>query len=316
MLVNTRKLRLLLCENKLKIYRELISLNNENTKLLDKIYKYIKIKESKLNIQSGTEEEDMIREYIYGIETIFSDMYLIPYKPKFSLEMTRDDISDSPSSILDYIVNESRKTLYIQSRYLGNNSNIDEISTINKCHEMAVDVIYNCQLLNIKNKLYKLNPGYIDNSSLFGGSGYHYITIAELFGKYYLIDPSYSQYFTVKRNSLERLGICNVQNCLVGRYMMMTKERIAIAKKLMSDGWLELNESNFKAYLDGFTLFYRNGLYYEKTHDFSYEPPYTINDYLKFLRGEDNQVNHEGEECLGYQKRPLHDPYLDFKRSI
>ena len=42
----------------------------------------------------------------------------------------------------------------------------------------------------------------------------------------------------------------------------------------------------------------------KKTNDYSYETNYTPEDYINFLEKKDNQINHEGREVLGYQKRP------------
>ena len=37
-----------------------------------------------------------------------------------------------------------------------------------------------------------------------------------------------------------------------------------LEEKIVKDGFVELTEHNFKHYLDGFTLSFRNGLFYEQ----------------------------------------------------
>ena len=46
--------------------------------------------------------------------------------------------------------------------------------------------------------------------------------------------------------------------------------------------------------------------------DFSYTTKYTAEDYRKFLRHEDNQVNHEWHQVLGYQEKLLLNPRMKF----
>ena len=64
-----------------------------------------------------------------------------------------------------------------------------------------------------------------------------------------------------------------------------------------------------------FTVSFRNGLYYENTNDFSFTAPYSVEDYVKFLHGENSQLNIEGEENLGYQRRPLKDPMMIIQKK-
>ena len=96
--------------------------------------------------------------------------------------------------------------------------------------------------------------------------------------------------------------------------MLMSEERKKIAQKILKDGYIKLTPNVLKYYLDGFTNFYRNGTYYEETNDFSYEPTYQDSDYMAFLEGKDNQLNHEKEKYLAYQKLPLKNPNLNFHK--
>ena len=92
----------------------------------------------------------------------------------------------------------------------------------------------------------------------------------------------------------------------------MNEERKKVANKVLTDGWIEWNNSNMKNYLDGFTMSYRNGLYYERTNDFSFKTKYKIEDYNRFINGKDNTINHEGRDNLGYQQIPLQNPHIKF----
>ena len=67
-----------------------------------------------------------------------------------------------------------------------------------------------------------------------------------------------------------------------------------------------------KCYFDGFALSFRNGHFYEQTNDFSYTTFYTLDDYKRFLDGEDNQINHESNYTLKLQSIPIKDPFMDF----
>ena len=60
---------------------------------------------------------------------------------------------------------------------------------------------------------------------------------------------------------------------------------------------------NLKNYLDGFTLSFRNGLYYEGQENKDFTVSYSCDDYYDFLNGLDSQVNYEDLECLGEQRK-------------
>ena len=84
----------------------------------------------------------------------------------------------------------------------------------------------------------------------------------------------------------------------------MTEVGKQIAQNLLEKGYTRLSNESFKTYLDAFTVSFRNGLYYEQTNDYSYKTNYTATDYINFLEGTDTQINHEGSEVLGFQKKP------------
>ena len=149
-----------------------------------------------------------------------------------------------------------------------------------------------------------LTPAFSDNNKLFDGSGYHCVTIASFGSKNFLIDCSYSQFFTANKNLLERTGIVNSFGCKPGRFMLMTDSRLHLVNNLLTRGWIEHNDNTLKDYMDGFAIFYRNGLYYEETNDYSYTTRYNAQDYMNFLEKKDNQLNYESIKTLGYQRVP------------
>ena len=162
-----------------------------------------------------------------------------------------------------------------------------------------------CKLLHLNAMNVHLEPGFISNSSLFSGVKKHYCTFVSSENDVYLVDISYSQFFWLKNNLIEKLGVPLLSGCSVGVFMIMTEERKKVAETLLRDGFIKVTPQVLKAYMDGFALSYRNGLAYEGTVSPSYTTDYTANDYLHFLYGEDNQLNHERDYTLGIQKRPL-----------
>lgn len=301
-------------ELRLKAYCINLFINNNDLNTLKKLYNYIKVLESNPRVNSSLEEETL-RKYVYEGEDLYSDKYLIPNNPKFFLYRDINDVNfHLAASILDYIVNEARRIMFYEAKISDSSIKLSEISTMNKCLQGSMDVSFICNELGIKNKIYKISPGFSEKDKIFGGNCIHYVVLIELMGREFLIDTTYSQFFLVKKNILDRLGIINIRSLQPGCFMTMEKERLKVAKKVLRDGWLELTDSNLKNYFDGFALSYRNGLYFENTRDFSYQTEYTAADYRRFIRGEDNQVNHEEKEFLGYQKVPLKNPYLVFTK--
>ena len=105
-----------------------------------------------------------------------------------------------------------------------------------------------------------------------------------------------------------------ISGCNPGVFMLMSNQGYKIADKIINDGYIELNDEIFKVYLDAFTVSFRNVLYYEETNDFSYTTNYTVDDYIRFLNGDDSQINHENRLYLGYQSIPLKNYKINFKR--
>ena len=93
----------------------------------------------------------------------------------------------------------------------------------------------------------------------------------------------------------------------------MDEERKIIANSVISRGWIPFTEENVKKYFDGFALSYRNGLYYELLGKVDYNTVFDFDDYFNFLNGCDTLFKYEPKEGIGYQKRPLKNPNINFK---
>jgi hypothetical protein len=149
---------------------------------------------------------------------------------------------------------------------------------------------------------------------LYNGAGYHYFNIVTISDKKYLVDCTYKQFFKTDKASLERLGIPLFCPPYPGTFMLLDEKRKEVAKTILKQGWIEATDENLKCYFDGFTISFRNGLYYENLGKISYDTDYTVEDYIRFIKGSDSQLKHENEECLGFQRKPLEDYTLKFKK--
>jgi len=165
---------------------------------------------------------------------------------------------------------------------------------------------------NIKSTMKTIYTGYNASVYIDFDIAKHCFNIIEYGSKRYLVDVTYAQFFNNNLNHVERMGIPRFEGPSVGYYMSLTEKRRNIAYKLLTDGYIELDDDVFKIYLDAFTLAFRNGLYYENG-DKDFCVPYSIDDYNKFLSGKDSQVKHEKVKCLGIQYQPLNNPNFDFK---
>lgn len=258
---------------------------------------------------------EVVRKII-SYEQIFPSEYIIDLTPKFDMNNNSKITNKSePIDILNYLVNETRKLLVLEQSWdTEKNIDIKDLILINKCKD-ASDIVKDlCDALNIESYVLMINPGYNKLDSLYNGDGFHYCVIVKLEDKYYLIDCTYSQFFLTKYNFLERLGIVGLSGCDLGIFMTMTESRNKVATKILEDGWIELTETTIKDYFDGFTISYRNGLYYEDTLDFSYTTEYTVDDYKRFILRSDWQTRHEKRRCLGYQREPLKNHNLSFRK--
>ncbi|MCM1370849.1 MAG: hypothetical protein NC181_03040 [Clostridium sp.] len=284
-------------------------INNENYQIiLSEIYNFIK-KVSK----DYYDESHMCEAYKHLLISIIKLERKLPYKKMLDIKI--NETLENNDNIILKIINKTREYLVLNhSIYEGLNKKIEDINLTNDCKKSSEYISFLCKQENIECHTLIIDPGYSCAHQLYNGCGYHYINIVKYNNKYYLLDATYSQFFYLKSNNLDRIGIVKYANCNVGAFMIMNHDTKKIATTILEDGYIELNEQVFKKYLDGFTISYRNGLYYESTGDYSYTAPYSVDDYIKFFRGEDNQVNHEGRENLGYQMRPLKNWKLNLKK--
>lgn len=240
--------------------------------------------------------------------------FIIESEPLFDYEfdnLIRNE--NAPEAILDTIVSDTR--LKLDELYQKDVPHFKDKSLTNACSSASFCVDNYAEELKVKSQRFRINQGFLpDNTQTsFTTKGlYHYFNIVEINKKQYIVDCSYRQYFENCQNNLQRLGMIYTIAPRVGAFMLMTEERKKLAQTILKRGWIECTPENLKTYLDGFALFYRNGLYYEETGDFSYTTSYTPEDYVKFLNHEDNQVLHESPKTLGLQRESLQNINLHF----
>ena len=244
-----------------------------------------------------------IRETIMLLENKYLNNYFITtIKPNYNYIQNKKLIDYQDDEYILHFI--TLKTRYYLHKRININKSFSSLDLTNYCN-IACDYILNiCDNLNIKGIKIKIIPGFSDNPKLYYGGGYHYIIILDINNNKYLLDPTYSQFFLLKRNIIERIGIINLSGCDAGIFMYMDSKRKELADKILKDGFIELDENTLKHYLDGFAISYRNGLYYENTQDYSYTTNYTPKDYINFLKGLDSQIAHEKISYLGYQRKP------------
>ncbi len=304
-------------EELIRTYKKLIAESDNKVELLDELYReykkrapeYFDGKEFDLywSIYFGmlcSLVKDMPLEYIIDASVASLKKPLLASKQLNGNNWQDYDIED----ILDYLV-------YYARCQISNHCTIESYNNMDiegKCKKSSKIVDKKASKMQLNHQLVRIDPGFLYDSSLFNGYGFHYYNLIEHQSRNYLIDISYKQFFKKNRCSLERLGMPFYFPPFAGAFMVMDDKKRKVAETLLRRGWIELTDETYKAYLDGFAMSYRNGLYYEEKGCVVYETDYTIDDYKKFLAGVDNQVNHEGKDGLGYQLRPLKNPEMRF----
>ena len=294
---------------------------DERINLIKDIYSYVK------SISHNFYEDEekrmdygfkLITNYVLDSEYYLPTDFIIENNPNFDLGLVMDyDLSQikEPEYILDSIVNLTRHMLYDSiNGNLRRKKDFKDLDLTNFCIKAAKFIADLCGKYNIYQEKILIEPGFIKNSRLFSGVGLHSFNIITLEDKKYLVDCTYSQFFLLAKSFLERIGIPNMAGCNSGVFMTMCESRRRVAENLLRDGFILLEGDVLKDYLDSFAISYRNGLYYEETNDFSYTTNYEVKNYDDFLAGVDNQLNHEKELLLGYQRKPLNNPNLDFSK--
>ncbi len=297
-------------------YESMITKENLN-QILTIMYKYIKFISNKYY---DTKNDSM--SYIYDnlrysllcagnkIRSIYWNR-ILDYKTIYN-----PNISIKDFEFVTYLVYLGRKYLIDKYKTATYKPTIQELDLTNNCLIASEYIKRVCDKYGVKSQIIKIYPGFSKNDELYNKCGYHCFNIMKYQGKRYLVDLTYSQFFYEHRNNLERIGVVDIFESDPGIFMTMDEKSKNIALKILQDGFIELDEEVLKRYLDAFTISFRNGLYYESTGDFSFETQYTFENYINFLVGNDNQVNYEGKENLGYQKRPLRNPLMSINKKI
>ena len=289
----------------------------------DVIKRYIDIKFGDMSEQFNNLEE--LYRYVRSIQNNYfthgnlsNDFnYISRYLKKAEEDIPKEFIIESsPSGNQKFTSDEEEKLRYIiynvRSKLLGEDINKP---LTNECSYSSNLVSRCARELDLDTRNIVIFPGFTkDHSLLHLGSGYHSFNILTINNKKYIVDLTYRQFFLKDKSSLERIGVCNLFNTLPGRFMIMNDSRMKTASKLLKDGYIEMNDENIKNYFDGFALSYRNATYYEDTEDFSFTTNYSPYDYIRFINEEDSQLNHEGIDRLGYQKKILRNPNISFNK--
>lgn len=306
------------CSDKLSMSSEYSTLLNE----IDKAYKMLKHISVEICNDKTNMAYESLRDRLLDCEDKISDKFIIDSNPNFDI-LDRKYMNKQPSDFKHRSLEEQIKYIvwFVRSRLLEHHSDIENTKQdFNKLHltndcKLAANIVgLLCMQLNISCKIIKIAPAFTDEYKLYNGNGFHYFCLIkdEDRDKDYIIDCTYRQFFTLDSNSLERLGVMGLDGCNPGIYMLQNMSRFNTARELLLNGYIEANDDNFKNYLDGFTLSFRNGLYYEWLGRVDYEVPYTIPQYLRFLNGEELLFDYEPIEFLGEQERPLKDNNLNF----
>ncbi|MCX4254952.1 MAG: hypothetical protein OSJ63_06820 [Bacilli bacterium] len=296
---------------KLILYRQFIRDNRNNYLLLvrtiDEIYKFARsIAPEFFNIDDDLGAKEfyhiLIKEVEY-LESLISDShFIITSEPNFIyLEvMPQKPKTNNPEAILDWLVYMARRD-YAYTNFWTKKTSIDGLSFENECVDMSKKIASICLENGIKCVIKRINPGFLETARLHDGINFHDICVVTIDNMEYLVDCTYRQFFMLKWNSLERIGIPYLFGAKPGIFMTIFEERMALALNLLKRGWIPFTKNNIKNYFDGFALSFRNGLYYDETGDYSFTTNYNDIDYINFLNGTDSQVNHEGKEVIQKQ---------------
>lgn len=281
--------------------------------VLREMYNTVKVLSKDIKDRREAENFLYVTNMMYKIAECAPNEIILSWKP-FDVKktVTLKEGADA-EAILDYLVYRTRLFLYMKKGSLSGEA-FEQLDFTNSCKDAAFYVYDLAESLGIEAKVEILEPGYLLSSYLCGGGCKHACTIVYIDSVPYLIDCTYSQFFFQKRCLLDALGLISMPSPMPGTFMVMNESRRKVAETILERGWIQFSKENMKDYLDGFIIFYRNGLYYELTGDFSFTTSYTKEDYEKFLSWDDDQLAHEPEEAIGYQYRPLKDPRMKFDK--
>ena len=249
-----------------------------------------------------------------------SDYYIMAFDPNFKqptikeVETLKREIHSKYSNNY-YFLNDFIKLIRIAMISMQEWAKYGTIDfkriRMNKHHtDICLLVKKTLDEIGIKNRIYNIYVGFDKNSGLKNYLPIHPFNIVNLNGTNFILDFSYQDFFLLKDNMLNALGIQGYPNPLPGIYMLQESSRMHTAGDLLNQGFIEATKKNLKNYFDGFVLSFRNGLYYENSNPI-FITDYTDSDYKDFLSGKDSQLRKEGEKVLGTQRFPLEQDYLN-----
>lgn len=298
-----------------------MGVNLENKILLsnlDSLYKKMKYLSTKMTSFSTNinVEYDKYMSEVFNIMDMLNLEYICDTKIEHrNIKNIKDVNKHYEEEILDYIVYNVRKHMLndMTISEVDVFNDFDNLDATNYCDMASIKVSIECATLKIKSQRMKIIPGYSSTVDLFEGCGYHYFNIVTIGMKKFIVDCTYKQFFKVDKSSFERLGVPLISPPFPGLFMQ-TDKRKKVALEILKKGYIELTDDNLKHYLDGFTISFRNGLYYEEVGEAIYETNYSCEDYIRFLNGIGSQLQNEGLKVLGYQEYPLKNYKFNFKK--
>lgn len=308
-------------------YRDYINehftnLDDINNKM-NRLYKFMKDLAPEYANKSGFINDDyrMFVNLLYKTEKCIPIQFILKNEPDFNF--TKNYIHISPEAIKDkdeieiveYIVHRVRSFMAAQFCCDHDEVSVDlgKLDLLGFCDEISGKVYFVCSALGLYSRDATICPAFYDKRNIYEKGNNHVFVAVQIGERQFVIDLTYSQFFQVKNNNYNRLGIPFLGGCAPGFYMTLTEERRAFAENLMRKGYFEVTEENVKLYFDGFAMSYRNGLYYEEMNPIIYQTDYKAEDYLRFIAKEDNQLNHEEKLYLGRQRKILKNPEMSFK---
>ena len=276
---------------------------------LNELYKYVKnIQDEYINEGKIDSKFNFVADKIYKSEDVFYNDFIIESSPNYTPNEYRSGVCiEDKEDRLNWIINRVRGKLSLDYSEMGKDSEerLKKASMSDECTKSSKLVNDYCKEYGLNSRRLIIYPGFVKKPELYGIYKFHAFNIVNIYNKNYIVDLTYRQFFCKDQSSLDRIGIYKLTGTLPGSFMLMNESRKKTALQLLKNGYIEMTDENIKNYFDGFALSFRNGTFYDLTEDYSYTTPYSSNDYIKFMNGEDSQYHHEGEEVLGYQKKKL-----------
>ena len=181
--------------------------------ILSKIYSYVKsISGEYYDGKEMSPDYRFIRMAIDRAEgTTFGKILNVP------VEFDLDDTKEKDNFIED-LVHKAREYLVLKCWWYNGRVPFEKMNFANECLNAANYVKGICDKQGITSHILEITPGYDPKARLYGndGLGFHYANVVLYEGKYYLIDTTYSQFFYLKHNLLNRIGLVFIPPCAPG----------------------------------------------------------------------------------------------------